>query len=174
MIVIKCVLLILIVALSSYIGLLLGQRYVMRVKELKEVKMAFSIFLSKIKFTYEALPQVFREIATSIKGNIGKVFQRASQNMEEQTAGTAWERALEETKTNLLPEDVEILRGLSPLLGKVDLEGQAREITLVDTFLNTQLEKAEEICKKNNKLYKNLRHNSGNCNCYYYDIGRKE
>ena len=63
---------------------------------------------------------------------------------------------LEETKTNLASEDIEVLKGLSPLLGKVDLEGQAREITLVDTFLDTQLEKAEEMCRKNNKLYKNL------------------
>lgn len=156
MIVIKYILLILIVVFSSYIGILLGQRYVMRVKELKEVKMAFSIFLSKIKFTYEALPQVFGEIATSIKGNIGSIFQQASQNMKQQEAGMAWEKALEETKTNLTSEDIEVLKSLSPLLGKVDLEGQAREITLVDTFLDTQLEKAEEMCRKNNKLYKNL------------------
>lgn len=152
----KYLLLILVILVSSYIGILWGQQYVMRVKELKEMKMAFSIFLSKIQFTYESIPQVFGEIAKSIKGNVGEVFFHASQNMKEQEAGKAWEKALEDSKTNLLPEDLEVLKGLSPLLGKVDLEGQTREITLVDTFLNTQLEKAEEISKKNNKLYKNL------------------
>ena len=147
---------ILIIVVSSYIGILLGQKYVMRVKELKELKMAFSIFLSKIQFTYEALPQVFSEIAKDIKGNIGNIFQKASQNMIQQEAGLAWEKALQDTDTNLTPEDIKVLGGLSSLLGKVDLEGQTREISLVDTFLDTQLEKAEEMCRKNNKLYKNL------------------
>ena len=147
---------ILIIVVSSYIGILLGQKYVMRVKELKELKMAFSIFLSKIQFTYETLPQVFSEIAKDIKGNIGNIFQRASQNMKQQEAGLAWEKALQDTDTNLTPEDIKVLGGLSSLLGKVDLEGQTREISLVDTFLDTQLEKAEEMCRKNNKLYKNL------------------
>ena len=36
------------------------------------------------------------------------------------------------------------------------MEGQISEIELVDNFLNTQIEKAEEESKKSTKMYKTL------------------
>ena len=57
---------------------------------------------------------------------------------------------------NLKKEDIEVLKGLSNLLGKVDVEGQVSEIELVDNFINTQIEKAEEESKKSEKMYKVL------------------
>ena len=76
--------------------------------------------------------------------------------MEELPAGKAWVEALESQNTNLKKEDIEVLKGLSNLLGKVDVEGQVSEIELVDNFLNTQIEKAEEESKKSEKMYKVL------------------
>ena len=58
--------------------------------------------------------------------------------------------------TELKKEDIEVLKGLSNLLGKVDLEGQVNEIELVDNFLDNQIEKAEEESKKSVKMYKTL------------------
>ena len=58
--------------------------------------------------------------------------------------------------TSLDKEDIETLKGLSSLLGKVDLEGQVGEIELVDSFLDTQILKAEEQEKKFVKMYKTL------------------
>ena len=76
--------------------------------------------------------------------------------MEELPAGKAWLKALENQNTNLKKEDIEVLKGLSNLLGKVDLEGQINEIQLIDKFLDTQIEKAEEESKKSEKMYKTL------------------
>ena len=76
--------------------------------------------------------------------------------MKELPAGKAWLKALENQNTNLKKEDMEVLKGLSNLLGKVDIEGQVTEIELVDNFLNTQIEKAEEESKKSEKMYKTL------------------
>ena len=53
-------------------------------------------------------------------------------------------------------EDIDVLKGLSNMLGKADLEGQISEIKLTDRFIDVQLEKAEEECKKSTKMYKTL------------------
>ena len=53
-------------------------------------------------------------------------------------------------------EDIEVLKGLSNLLGKVDVQGQINEIEVVENFINMQIEKAEEENRKNKKMYKTL------------------
>lgn len=156
MIIIKYAILISLFASSSYIGFLLANRYQGRVRELKEMKISLTILSTKIKLTYEPIPQIFEELGNKEKSNISQIFQIASRKMKELSAGQAWIEAITTENTNLKKEDIEVLKGLSNLLGKVDLEGQIREIELVDNFLNKQIEKAEEECKKSEKLYKAL------------------
>ena len=76
--------------------------------------------------------------------------------MEKYSAGEALNKAIDISNTNLTKEDKEVLKGLSNMLGKVDIDGQISEIKLVDSFLNVQLENAEEEYRKNNKMYKTL------------------
>jgi len=142
--------------LSTYIGILISKKYSNRVKDLKEMKKALNIFSTKIKFTYEPIPQIFKEISKKLTPNISNIFILASNNMKTLSAGDAWRKALEEANTNMLKEDIEILKGLSNLLGKVDIEGQVNEIELVEAFLNTQIELAEEEKNKYVKMYKTL------------------
>lgn len=42
------------------------------------------------------------------------------------------------------------------MLGKTDVEGQVSEINITSDFIDTQINKAEEECKKNEKMYKSL------------------
>ena len=141
--VIKYLELILILSASTYIGILISKKYLNRVKDLKEMKNALNIFATKIKFTYEPIPQIFKEISEKVKPNIANIFLLASNKMENINAGDAWIQALEESNTNMIKEDVETLKTLSNLLGKVDIEGQVNEIELVETFLDTQIELAQ-------------------------------
>ena len=159
MIMIKYIILIIILLSSSYIGILIAKKYQTRVKELKEMKSLLAIFATKIKLTYEPIPQIFKELGNKQNinnSNITNLFKIASKEMEELPAGEAWLNALEKSNTNLKKEDIEVLKNLSNLLGKVDIEGQISEIELVDNFLNTQIEKAEEERKKSEKMYKVL------------------
>lgn len=156
MLIIKGIILIMLLFSSSYIGILVSIKYQNRVKELKKIKTLLTIFSTKIKLTYEPIPQIFEEIGDKEKSNINEIFKTASKNMKELPAGKAWIKALENQNTNLKKEDIEVLKGLSNLLGKVDIEGQVNEIELVDNFLNAQLGKAEEESKKSEKMYKTL------------------
>lgn len=156
MLIIKYIILTMLLFSSSYIGILISKKYQNRVKELKEVKSFLAIFATKIKLTYEPIPQIFEELGNKEKSNISNIFKIASKNMQEMPAGEAWINAIEIQNTELKKEDIEVLKDLSNLLGKVDLEGQISEIELVNNFLNNQIEKAEEESKKSVKMYKTL------------------
>ena len=156
MIILKFFILSLIFISSTYIGIVISKKYTNRVVELKELKNALTIFSTQIKFTYEPIPNIFLQLSEKIQSNIGKIFQKASENMDKNTAGIAWKEAVENSYTNINKEDKEIIKSLSNLLGVVDLEGQIKEIELVDNFLNIQIEKAEQEKKKNEKMYKTL------------------
>ena len=153
---IKVFILFLIFLGSLKAGKIIAKKYSNRVTELKEMKNALNMFLTKIKFTYESVPETFSEIGNNINGNIGKIFKTASENMKEKSAGEAWEEVIDKVETNLTDEDKSIIKSLGRMLGKTDLEGQISEIKLVKNFLNTQIDLAEKEKQKNEKLYKTL------------------
>lgn len=140
----------------SLIGRYLSKKYVMRVNELEEIKNALNMFQSKIKFTYEPIPEIFEEISKNTSQYIGKIFLEAKQKMQTTTANIAWEEAIEESKNSLTKEDKHVLKALSKLLGQTDIEGQTSQIEITQKFLETQLQEAQEQRIKNEKLYSKL------------------
>lgn len=122
MVIVKYLTLILIFISSSYMGILISKRYSNRVAELKEMKTALNIFETKVKLTYEPIPQIFREISKKTKDNVSKIFEKASEYMKDKDAGNAWQDSLNTVETNINKEDIETLKGLSNLLGKVNVE----------------------------------------------------
>lgn len=153
---IKVFILLLIFLSSLRAGKIIAKKYSNRVDELKEMKNALNMFLTKIKFTYESVPVSFYEIGNNINGNIGKIFRISSEQMKEKSAGEAWEETVDKIETNLKEEDKSIIKKLGRMLGKTDLEGQVSEIKLVQEFLNAQIDLAEKEKQKNEKLYKTL------------------
>lgn len=156
MLLFKLFLLAMIIGASSAIGILFSKKYANREQEIKEMKTGLNMFATKIKFTYETIPNLFMEIATKIQGNVGNIFATSAERMKEEPAGNAWENALQEVIHNFNKEDIAVLKNLSKLLGQTDLEGQLSEIEVVNNFLTTQLENAKEERKKNEKMYRTL------------------
>ncbi len=141
---------------SSLIGVLISKKYVSRVEELKEFKNALNIFKTKIKYTYEPLPDIFSEISNSTESNISNVFRVARKKMNVLPAGRAWAIALDLDYLNINEEDKNILNNLGKLLGKTDIKGQLNQIELTEDFLDKQINKAEKERSKSEKLYKKL------------------
>ena len=156
MIYIKIIVIFLIIVISSILGNIKSKKYKYRVDELKQMQEALNIFKTKIKFTYEPIPEIFKEISKFGETNISNIFINASKHMNIKSATESWSMALEESETNMKTEDVNILKSLGNLLGKTDKEGQISEIELMQTFIETQISKAEEEKVKNEKLYKTL------------------
>lgn len=141
---------------SSAIGLLISKKYEDRVNELKEFKNALNMFETKIKFTYEPIPEIFDQIAKQMQTTVGRTFKLASSNMEVLTAGDAWDVAVDTNVLNINDEDKNILKNLSKLLGKTDIDGQISQIELTSKFLDEQIEKAEKERLKSEKMYRTL------------------
>ena len=154
--IIKYFILFLILLGTSLIGKFLAKKYVYRLEELEEIKNALNILKTKIKFTYEPIPEIFGEIAQATCKSVGQVFRLAKENMATNTANIAWEKAVEESENNLIQEDKYVLKTLSKLLGQTDVEGQISQIEITQKFLETQLKEAQQQKEKNEKLYSKL------------------
>ena len=88
--IIKYFILFIILVVCSLIGKYLSQKYVIRVNELEEIKNALNIFKTKIKFTYQPIPEIFDEIVQVSNQNIGQIFYLAKEKMKNETANIAW------------------------------------------------------------------------------------
>lgn len=140
----------------SLIGKYVSKKYIIRVNELEEMKNALNMFQSKIKFTYEPIPEIFEEISKNTSSTIGQVFQTAKEKMLTNTANIAWDQAIEESQNCLTKDDKHVLKTLSKLLGQIDSEGQISQIEITQKFLETQIKEAQEEKTKNEKLYSKL------------------
>lgn len=156
MLILKIIFLTLIFLCCTGIGLLISNKYRKRVEELSNMKKALNIFETKMKYTYQPIPDIFEEISKNFNDNVGKVFKTANENMQTKSASESWNIALDTVNTNMQKNDIQVLKGLSKLLGKTDIQGQISEIELTDNFLNIQLDEAKASLNKNEKLYKNL------------------
>lgn len=146
--IIKYFMLFFILIASSLIGRFLSKKYVYRLQELEEMKNALNLFKTKIKFTYEPIPEIFTQISEMSNKNIGNIFFKAKENMKTESAAISWEKAIEETTTNLKPKDKNILKNLSKLLGQTDSEGQLSQIEITQNFLDAQIKEARRRKKK--------------------------
>lgn len=156
MLIIKFLILVSVFGSSLSIGLLIAKKYANRVQELKEMKNALNMFETKIKFTYESLPEIFGDIAKQTDKSVESIFQIACEKMKNKSAGDAWIESIDTVNSNMNLEDKTILKSLGKLLGKTDIEGQISEIQLVSSFLDTQIDLAEKEKEKNEKMYKTL------------------
>ena len=140
----------------SFIGRCIAKKYSYRLEELEEMKNILNVFKSKIRFTYEPIPEIFREITNNAKENIGQIFEKAEKNMQNFSAGEAWEKAVQTSETNLTNEDLHVLLMLSKMLGQTDVEGQISQIEITENFLEKQIKEAQQEKNRNEKLYRKL------------------
>ncbi|MBR1654138.1 MAG: stage III sporulation protein AB [Clostridia bacterium] len=153
----KCILLITLFCTSTIIGILISKRYSNRLKILRDLKNALNIFEVKINFSFETISEIFMEISQKINGVAGKIFFDTVKNIENNMcAGDAWEKSIDKNKDVLKKDDIDCLKTLGKLLGKTDIEGQLNQIELVSTFLEKQINDANEDKNKNEKMYKKL------------------
>ena len=153
---IKYILLIAIFGLSTGIGILISKSYENRVIELKEFKNILNIMKTKIKFTYEPLAEIFKQISKDNQTNVEKIFGQIANQITYYPTKDVWKNCIQDADISIKQEDKDILKRLGKLLGQTDVEGQISEIEVTQSFLDTQIEKAEEEKKKNQKMYKTL------------------
>lgn len=153
---VKTILLFAIFSLSTGIGILISKMYENRVKELRQFKNILNIIKTKIKFTYEPLTEIFNQISQEKSSKIEEIFENMIYKLEFENVKYSWMDAIQEADISITQEDKDILKELGKVLGQTDADSQVNEIEVTESFLNMQIEKAEEARKKNQKMYKTL------------------
>ena len=105
--------------IATLIGKNISQKYKFRLDELEELKNALNIFKSKIKFTYEPIPEIFLEISKNTSKTIANIFEMAKLEMDKTDAQTAWQKAIDESENNFKEEDKKTLKVMAKMLRKV-------------------------------------------------------
>lgn len=152
----KLIILCIIMGMCTSLGIMKANRYKLRVVDLQEMKKALNLAITKMRYTYEPLPELFNELASELNENIGNIFIKSHTYMETLSAGQAWEKAVDDSSYNFTKEDLNIIKGLGKLLGKTDLEGQLMQLELTTKLLEGQIIEATNLQAKNSKLYKTL------------------
>ena len=147
MLILKNLILLLVVAICSYLGVIKAKTFENRVIELNKFQNALVMFKSKIEFTYEPIKSIFEEISRVIYKDDENIFLNTIKN--ETNLGKSWSEATEKIKTDFNEEDKEIIK-------MMDINGQVNEIELTRKLIEKQIEKAEIEKTKNSKLYKTM------------------
>ena len=156
--IIKTFFLIVIFGLAVYIGDSKASQYTNRVKELISIKSSLNIFENKIKFTQSPLEEIFKNIAENCsEQNIKNIFQILSKNIKQNiNIHKSWENTIRKEESNLNIEDKKILIDMGKILGATDVEGQVSNIKITSSFIDRQIEKAEQEKVKNVKMFRTL------------------
>lgn len=156
---IRYMIFILILVGSTSIGFLVSNRYTYRLNELKEILNRINILENKIKFTHMPLFYIFSELAKIDNNlNIAKLFQSISINLKENSIQNSFDKAIKDNKglLNLKEEDYKLLKDISLVLGKTDIEGQIAEIEQFKILLKYNITNAQKDVEKNSKMYRSL------------------
>ena len=161
MFILKCVFIVMVFGISSFIGYLLANKFSSRVSEINDLLLALEIFETRIKYTYDSITTTFMYIADNVKTKIYRIFYITAEEVKENknaSAGDIFKQVIDDERIflNLNNDDIEILKELGISLGQTDLEGQLKNIRLVYNSLKSQLENAKEEKNKNFKLYRNM------------------
>ena len=154
--IIKVILFFFIFIACTYIGLIISNKYKNRVRDLKEFKSILNVINTKIRYTYEPIREIAKDISDMNKTCIGEIFEEFYYELNDKTVTDAWNNSIEKLGNNFSKEDKSIIKNFGKMLGKTDLEGQVSQITQASEFLNIQIDKAEKERQKNEKLYKSL------------------
>ena len=153
--IVKFIISILIIYICTYLGIYKAKTYENRERELKKIKNALAVFKSKIEFTYEPIQEIFMQISKSVYLHKDNIFLRTTRYLRDTDLSNSWNKSVDES-IDFNKEDKEILKMFGKLLGKTDKKGQISEIEISQSFIEKQIEKAEQEKNKNSKLYKSL------------------
>lgn len=154
--IIKSFSLIAIFGLATYLGNSKANQYVNRLRELVSIKSALNILENKIKFTQSPLEEIFKNIAENCsEKNIKNIFQVLSIK-QEINIHKSWENTINLIESNLNIEDKKILIDMGKVLGTTDVDGQVSNIKITSSFIDRQIQKAEQEKNKNVKLFRTL------------------
>ncbi|MCM8711037.1 stage III sporulation protein SpoIIIAB [Clostridium sp. SYSU_GA19001] len=151
----------LILAASTAGGIIYGEGFKKRVKQLNELERAINQLQNEIEYTYTPLPEALYNVSKKSENPISDIFMKASNLLysnEVETVHEAFIRCFndKDIALNINKEDINIILDLSKSLGESDLEGHKKIFSLFISNLKKRISSAEIEMNKNVKMYRYL------------------
>ncbi len=161
MLILKIIGSLIIIASSSLIGCLYGDKYSKRLRNLIYMRNCLQLLETEIMFTATHLPEAFENVYKKGNKNVSYFFKDIKEYLLSNKSNCIYDSfqfACSKSKNNLCleDEDIEILLSLGKVLGKSDRIDQQKHFKAILTQLDRSRIEAEEKKKKNEKMYKSL------------------
>lgn len=153
--------LIVVVATTSY-GFYRSSLYKKRVEQLKHLIYIFNRLRSDIQFNLTPLPEAFRQLSLTIESPFNTFFKQLYLNLEQDRISSSfeqiWATELEKLQyeSELLPQQLDILKQLGAVLGISDSEDQYQHLQHAIERLTIEETIAVEEHGKYASLWRNL------------------
>lgn len=143
----------------SFGGVLLGNNFIKRENELKDLERALTELENQILYIHEPLPFAFKSVGERNKGNIKSLFYETSEllsNGEVKDVYNALKVSFEKLNEYLAmkEDDKNLVLNLGKSLGALDKEGHRKIFELCLKELKVRIEESHEESLKNSKMYR--------------------
>lgn len=141
------------------LGLVKGQTYTQRLRELQQIKDMIQLLKTEIHYRQDPLPVIFQRLSGSRNSLDAQILELCKQSLEQKNDfKTSWETAINLASQNscITASDKEILYDLGLQLGKSNVQGQLDLLNAAEQKLNLQLKDAEKQKLSKGKMYSGL------------------
>ncbi|MCR6515870.1 stage III sporulation protein AB [Clostridium sp. LY3-2] len=157
----KIVILCIITALSTYLGIIISDRFRRRVIQLKEIQKSIMHLENEILFNNTNLPEALFVIGSKVNSPISEILIKVADKLLKGVSNNVKDAFKEEylnekEKLYLLKDDYSIIDDFLQSLGDTNLENQDKVFRLINKRLSLNIVEAEEELKTNSKVYKSL------------------
>ncbi|WP_297633477.1 stage III sporulation protein AB [uncultured Clostridium sp.] len=157
----KYLLIISIFLFCSYTGILLGKRYINRYKNLCEVNKYSNLLKNEILYKNTPLPEALINIENNENKVFGEIFKQVAEDLicgKKYTAYDSFKEIYIKQKSEFYftKEDEKTIADFLMVLGESGVYGQQNAFDLFKMNIERNLKEAEEVSKKNSKLYSSL------------------
>ncbi|AGB40508.1 stage III sporulation protein AB [Halobacteroides halobius DSM 5150] len=150
---------ILIIISSTGLGFVVARQFILRSKQLKQIKLALELLQTEISYGITPLPQAFEKIASELDAPVDNFFVEAREGLKAgQTAKDAWQQAVKKviSQTALGQTEEDVLLDFGCNLGQSTSDDQLRYLNLAQDHINNLHQEAITDQKEKVKLWRYL------------------
>ena len=150
---------ILILGASIMWGVFMAAKNYYRIKDLREMKRAFSILISEIDYGQTPLSEAAINISHKCAQPVRSIFKNFGEGLLGKVdVSSLWSESIDAVsdESYFLSEDLEIFKSFGKTLGYLDAEMQVRNIEMQLDHINHKIGEIEKIKDKARKMYLSL------------------
>ena len=158
----RILLVITVFVICTIIGYEVGQKYVKRLKQLREYKKIVIFMQNEVLYNNTMIPEAMELISEKVSEPFNEILYEASKEISKSDNEENLFEIIKkiytdnEEKFNLTSSDISLIKDFIKYLGDTGVYGQEKIFDLALENIKINIEEATQLAAKNTKLYKEL------------------